>query len=457
LTCGKGKYFKMTGDLRKTSVISEEGFKIPRFYKYMFVALFITTMLAMSGWGIYHVAMESLTLRSFFLWMLLYSVITIFLLTVTYLMVRRSVRKEMVARIELGKEKSFIDAALNSIPDAFFFLDTDLKIIRWNDAIKIMSGYDDSEIPLLNPVELLVPEEVERVLAAIKNLHESRVTSPLQATVITREGNRVPVEFFGATVEDDYGNPVGICGIGRDITERKNTEEEIVRLSRRVMDEQEEMRKNVANELYNEIGQTLNALRLELGVLQAELSGVGNGAQEKVRSVRDTLESVVERIRAMSGDLHPALLDDFGLGISLDYYLRNFSEITGISCRLETIGLDSPMPKEWELPLFRITQECIKNVHKHSRATKAVVWLIREDDLITITVEDNGTGFNVHDAFVAEDGQHPLGLLEMRERARMLDGDLHIHATPGHGTTVTVEVPKKPGLTNSSKPPAAPN
>jgi signal transduction histidine kinase len=226
-----------------------------------------------------------------------------------------------------------------------------------------------------------------------------------------------------------------------DVQNRRDLE----RLSARLVSAQEEERRVIARELHDEVGQALTAIKMELGVAQR---GVHADSREggSIAEARSIAEAALQSVRDMSQLLHPSMLDDFGLPETLQTYLRGFSKRTGVRAQITTERMDERLPADVEVGLYRIVQEALTNVLKHANATTCTVRLVRRDDHVHLTVDDDGTGIEsvVDPAGPARRG---LGIIGMRERAASLAGTFNIQNRPEGGTHISVRLPlSAPGV-----------
>jgi signal transduction histidine kinase len=223
-----------------------------------------------------------------------------------------------------------------------------------------------------------------------------------------------------------------------DLQNRRDLE----RLSARLVSAQEEERRVIARELHDEVGQALTAIKMELGVAQRDVRAASRGASS-LTEARAIAETTLQSVRDMSQLLHPSMLDDLGLPDTLDTYLRGFSKRTGIRAQFTHERMDERLPPEIEVTLYRIVQEAMTNVGRHSGATSCTASLVRRDDIVQLTVEDDGRGFETASA---QDGQprRGLGVIGMRERAASLSGSFSISNRQEGGTRVVVRLPLHP-------------
>jgi signal transduction histidine kinase len=232
------------------------------------------------------------------------------------------------------------------------------------------------------------------------------------------------------------------------LAERQNRRD-LERLSARLVTAQEEERRSLARELHDAVGQALTAIKMEMGVA---LRGVDadSRARTSLEEARAIVESTLQSVRDLSQLLHPSMLDDFGLPEALRAHLRSFSKRTGVRAQLTHERMDDRLPQELEVCVFRIVQEALTNVARHSGATSCTVSLIRRDGFLHLTVEDDGCGISSPVVRTAE-APRGLGLIGMRERAQALAGSFEIENRLEGGTRVTVRLPALAAVS----PPAA--
>lgn len=221
-----------------------------------------------------------------------------------------------------------------------------------------------------------------------------------------------------------------------EIKERAAAERRVRELLRRIVNVQEEERRGIARELHDHLGQQLTALRLSLDSIKREAWG-RETLRAKVERFEDILCRLDSDLDTMAWRLRPASLDQLGLSATLEQFTREWSGQSGVAAEFRAAGLDGDrLPPEVETNLYRITQEALNNVQKHAEACKVCVLLERRDGKVTLIVEDDGKGFDPD-----EQGGGCMGLINMRERAALINGQLEIESAPGAGATIFVRVP----------------
>jgi signal transduction histidine kinase len=210
-------------------------------------------------------------------------------------------------------------------------------------------------------------------------------------------------------------------------------------LLRKIISAQEEERKRIARELHDEISQTLTALLIALEAVR-EVSSP-KAVEEKTGTIRGLALRAIDSIHRMIFDLRPAVLDDLGLSAAIKWYAEERLKPLGINVHFEGDIFEVRLPTQIETALFRVAQETITNIAKHSEAENVIINLELGDSLITLEIEDDGKGFDIEGISDIKVGSRGLGLLGMKERALLLEGTLEVQSHPGSGTRVVVTVP----------------
>lgn len=233
---------------------------------------------------------------------------------------------------------------------------------------------------------------------------------------------------------------VYVSGLERDLQQQRvkelQTTNDLQRLSAKLVTVQEEERRTIARELHDEIGQVLMAVKVELALAQRRTEAAG-GPGRLLDDAQSLTDGALHTVRDLSHLLHPALLDDLGLPAALDWYLSGFGKRHGIGVELLQEGMDERLMPETEAAAYRIVQEALTNVAKHAQATLAFVYLRRSGDVVHVSIEDNGIGFEPASA------RRGLGLLGIRERVAHLRGSVRLDSAPGRGTRLSIELPAR--------------
>jgi signal transduction histidine kinase len=221
----------------------------------------------------------------------------------------------------------------------------------------------------------------------------------------------------------------------------RETHAQLQALSRQLMHLHEQERRQLAHDLHDEVGQALTALKMNLQTMQrvADTSTVQNSLSDSF-SILDTL---LARVRDLSLDLRPSLLDHLGLIPAIRWYAIRQAERAGLQAHVDADSLPQDLPADMAVVCFRIVQEAVTNVLRHAKATQLDVVLRTTDFGFDLIIKDNGVGFRVSESMTEVEGRWAIGLVGMRERARALAGHIRIHSAPGRGTEVFAHIPWK--------------
>lgn len=236
---------------------------------------------------------------------------------------------------------------------------------------------------------------------------------------------------------DIDGKPQYLVADVLDITERKRTEEVLSSVSRRLIEAQEQERARIARELHDDLSQRMALLQLGLSQLKQNLPSLSPLTKRELDKVAQTAREISLELRNLSHRLHPSKLDTLGLVASLEGFCREFSGQHNMQVQFVHRHVGGKIPKDMALCLFRIVQEALRNVAKHSGGTEAKVVLSGLEDRIDLCISDEGIGFEPASAR----GNFGLGLISMQERLRLVGGHLLVESEPSHGTRIHVRIP----------------
>lgn len=247
---------------------------------------------------------------------------------------------------------------------------------------------------------------------------------------------------------DFYPSASGVSLFFRDITERKRTEEQLRQshdqlrqLASHLQNIREEEQKRIAREVHDELGQQITGLRMDVSWVKKKINMQEEPAvlDERLGQMLNLLDSAALSVRKISSELRPAILDDFGLITALEWQTEEFERRFSIPVTFHSTIKQIEVPSALATGLFRTYQESLTNIARHANAKEVVTSLELSNGDIRLTVADDGKGFDTR-----QNGhKKTLGLLGMKERVLMMNGDLEIRSEPGRGTTITITVPLK--------------
>lgn len=249
------------------------------------------------------------------------------------------------------------------------------------------------------------------------------------------------LHFTASPIRNDLGEVIGAIETLEDVTERKNAEESLRRYLQEITRAQEDERKRIARELHDDTAQDLVILLRQVDKLTLAADNLSPQNADLVEEMRKQTSKIMDGVHRFSQDLRPSVLDDLGLLPALEWLTSDLTKHFGINVDMKVEGKVRRFSPEIELVLFRVAQEALRNVWKHSGASKANVTLKFGDDKAVLTVEDEGKGFDLPERMDDLTVAGKLGLAGMQERAQLIGGKLSLQSELGKGTIVTLEVP----------------
>lgn len=211
--------------------------------------------------------------------------------------------------------------------------------------------------------------------------------------------------------------------------------------SAKIFESIENERSRIGRELHDETSQSLAAALLNLDLAEKALGETAPGAAERISSARQLIRHGLGQVKLLIHDLRPSMLDDFGLVPALRWYLQSHLRASGLEIVTDLPAANPRLPSDVETALYRIAQESLGNVARHSLATRVLVSLEVQSGYVAMLISDNGQGFDPRDVILDREGRYGVGLLSIKERAELLRGTAHITSAPGRGTRVHVVIP----------------
>jgi PAS domain S-box-containing protein len=342
------------------------------------------------------------------------------------------------AERELRDTNARLSAILESISDFYYTLDEDLRITAMNPQAAAYAGVHVAEVLGRSILDVFPALRGTALEAAYRNALASR-------TVVRLEFARAihPERWLDVNI---YPLDAGLSVFSRDITQRKRVEQDLHELSGRVLQSQDEERRRIARELHDGTAQNIAAIALIL----RRLSGLPEARAEEIQKpLEDSLamvEQCLSEMRTLSYLLHPPLLDEIGLAPALRWYVNGFTRRSSIEVGLHISEEVGRLPSDIETALFRVVQESLGNVHRHSGSKTAAIKLRSARGEVVLTISDNGAGIATTSAGASGEEIRALGvgIAGMSARLRQLGGKLEVRSSH-RGTTVRAIVPQRPG------------
>ena len=362
-----------------------------------------------------------------------------------FTVILRDVTERVRAQELLARSESRLRGILDSAMDAIITVDESQHVLLFNAAAEAVFGCPRGEA-IGAPLAWFIPERFRAAhaghLASFRTIGAASRRMGGQRIVmgLRRNGEEFPIDASISHVSE--GGQHFFTVILRDVTERTRAEqdlrrsrEDIKELALAASNLREQEKRRVARELHDELGQALTALKIDVGWLRAGLAETP-GVKDKLAAMQLLIDGTVAATRRISSDLRPLVLDDLGLAAAADWLVQNFTTRTGIACEL-AVSRDLELAEPHATTIFRILQESLTNIAKHAQASRVEVTLQRSEHEVTLTVSDDGVGFEVD----APRKPASYGLLGVRERAMLLGSEVVIESAPGRGTLVEVCLP----------------
>ena len=353
---------------------------------------------------------------------------------------KKSAKKTRASRATTGKLQSEL---LELAHDAIIVRDVDSVILFWNGGAQKTYGWTPAEAcgnVTHQFLKTVFPEPLDQVYEKLYKV------GSWEGELVhwTRDGNRIVVASRQVLQRDAQGRVVGILEINRDITPRKEAEEALRNLSARLLQLQDEERRRIARELHDSTGQSLAALVIHLSAVSARITDVDPAAGDLLREAILLSQKASDETRTLSYLLYPPTLDYAGLRSALEWYIEGFTQRSKVKVDLNVSLVPNRLPEIVERTLFRIVQESLTNIFRHSGSDTARVQIETRDGIVRLEVADRGKGIpeEILTTLNSSGGQLGVGIRGMRERVRQLAGWLQIKSSPA-GTNIIVTLSVK--------------
>ncbi|MGH9715938.1 MAG: PAS domain-containing sensor histidine kinase [Candidatus Acidiferrales bacterium] len=349
------------------------------------------------------------------------------------------------AKAELDKTNELNRKILSSVQEGVVVHNHQLRYQLWNPFMERMTGLRAQDVIGKHPLELFPFLREQGALAEIEKALAGEFTSASDVPYdIPQTGEKGWCDNKFAPLRNEKNEIVGVIATVRDVTGRKRHEDELHQLSSRLLELQDEERRRIARDLHDGLAQHLMAASLNLAQLGKSPAASREKREKIVAETRGIVTDCARQTRSLSYLLHPPILDELGLASAIEEYADGFSQRTGIRVEVVLQPNMGRLPQEIETALFRIVQESLGNIQKHSGSDSGSIQLSRDDTQVTLEIRDSGKGIPNGEVQNHTSGMRRLGvgILGMRERMRQLGGSLQIFSQ-GSGTSVRAILPLK--------------
>lgn len=353
----------------------------------------------------------------------------------------KDITERKTAEREIYNEKQISESIINSLPGIFYLYNKKGEFVKWNKNFETVSGYSADEILKTHPTEYFHQNEKARMTSKINEVFKSG-EGTITANFVSKNGNHAAYYFTGRKIildQEEY-----LIGMGIDISDRIMAEHELIKRNTQILELtknlekiREEERTRIAREIHDELGQQLTALKMDAAWVQKKISALQPENDNRLTEMIQLIDETIKSVRRISSELRPSILDDLGLIAALEWLGEDFSKRTGIKLTFTNKVSDFNPDPNTATQVFRIFQESLTNIARHAEASEVKILLDETDQSVLLQIADNGKGFDTEKTKYSK----TLGLIGMRERTVLFNGDLIIEAASGKGTKVTVIIP----------------
>src|SRR5580704_2858552 len=397
--------------------------------------------------------------------------------------ITQSILDELPAlRLKADKAIGLLASIVDSSDDAIVSKTLEGVITSWNAGAERLFGYTAKEA-IGQHISMIIPQDRrDEETTILARLRQGERIAHFDTVRLRKDGTALDISLSISPVRNSAGKVIGASKIARDITGRKRVERELHEseqrfreladaldtqiqfrtqelrrrnseilqqsdqlreLSGRLMSLQDEERRRIARDLHDSAGQNLAALSISIARIKEDAKGDPAQLSARIKEARDLVQHLSDEIRTTSYLLHPPMLDEMGLSYAIGWYIDGLKERSGLSVEVNITDDLGRLAPEIELAIFRLVQECLTNIHRHSESKTAVIRIARDSDKIYAEVQDHGKGIPPERLAGIQSQGVGVGIRGMRERVRQSHGDLTIDSN-ALGTKVTAVFPAEP-------------
>ncbi|WNM60067.1 sensor histidine kinase [Candidatus Nitrospira allomarina] len=363
------------------------------------------------------------------------------------------IRQREQAEVALRESREQLHSIVQSTDEGIISLNSQGKVMLWNTGAEALFGFSMEEMRG-QTLECIIPERFrlahqQGILRASRAGRKTVEGEMFELMGLRRDGSEFPLEL-SLGYWHKHGE-IFFTGIVRDITARKEagralqhrereleqSQEELRALGAQLISAQEDERRRLSRELHDDMNQRLAMVSLEIDSIQRSLPE-SDPMQKPLQHLNDQVSALSDSVLHLAYQLHPSILDDLGLVVALQSSIKEFSQWENIAVMFQHRDVPQLLPQDIASCVYRVTQECLRNVAKHAQASQVSVEVRGVEGGLQLVITDNGIGFIPESGLR---GTRGLGLIGMKERIRVVRGTFEVKASQGKGTTVTAWIP----------------
>lgn len=359
-------------------------------------------------------------------------------------------RQQKRAQAELARREAQLNEAQALAHVGSWEWDIPANTVSWSAELCRIFKVEPQQFTYEGFLKYLHPEDRPETERRVTRALEEDKRYDIEHRIVRPDNSVRILHTRGRVIRDAAGRPVRMHGTSQDITELKDAEQaardagvRLKALSRRLLALQETERRNVARELHDEFGQALTAIKMNLAAMNRAPDS--DASRRRIEDSIQLVERLVHSVRALSLNLRPPLLDDFGLQSALKWYVGEQAKRSGIEIRFVALANVPRVDSAVETTCYRVAQEALTNVLRHSKATHAAVELRLEPDALLLIVRDDGVGLDPAVVQAQALAGHSLGWVGMQERVSLVEGHFECRSGHGKGTELRVRLPLPAG------------
>jgi PAS domain S-box-containing protein len=349
----------------------------------------------------------------------------------------------------LYKNEALYRSILNTSPDVIAVVDLEAKILMISPIAAQMYGSENTDQIIGRSIfEFIASKDHARIMKNFELMFESYLGT-IEYKMVRTDGKILQTEVNGDVIRNSKGEPTGLIFVIRDISQRKQTEEKLAKSKEQLKEFaghlqsiREEEKIALAREIHDDLGQILVAMKIEIGMLKKKLANTTNQlsnafVDEEMTKMLDLTNKTIDIARRIMSDLRSENVNHLGFVEAAKMYIENFYERFKIECQFENNIDEIEFTQKQTVALYRILQESLSNIVKHANASQVKVTLNKTHSNLSLCIIDNGCGFDIN----IPRKTNSYGLVGMKERVALLDGNINIRSEVGEGTSICIELP----------------